>query len=52
MIRTITVGSCISIQGMFERELGNGHIVVRVGVNGGVKPSHWAAQKSATLARG
>lgn len=22
------------------------------GVNGGVKPSHWAAQKSATLARG
>lgn len=31
MIRTITVGSCISIQGMFERELGNGHIVVRVG---------------------
>ncbi|KGJ12954.1 hypothetical protein ACFHYO_08345 [Paracoccus panacisoli] len=31
MIRTITVGSCISVQGMFERDLGNGRIAVRVG---------------------
>lgn len=31
MIRTITVGTCISVQGMFERELGNGNIAVRVG---------------------
>lgn len=31
MIRTITVGSCISVQGMFERDLGDGKIVVRIG---------------------
>lgn len=31
MIRTITVGSCISVQGKFERELENGRIVVSVG---------------------
>ena len=31
MIRTITVGSCISVQGTFERDLGNGQIAVRVG---------------------
>lgn len=31
MIRTITVGSCLSVQGTFERDLGNGHIAVRVG---------------------
>ena len=31
MIRTITVGSYLSVQGTFERELGNGHIAVRVG---------------------
>jgi len=31
MIRTITVGSCIFVQGMFERDLGNGQIAVRVG---------------------
>lgn len=31
MIRTITVGTHISVQGMFERDLGNGRIVVRVG---------------------
>ena len=31
MIRTITVGSHISVQGMFERDLGNGQIAVRVG---------------------
>ncbi|MEM1233744.1 MAG: hypothetical protein AAGH70_06420 [Pseudomonadota bacterium] len=31
MIRTITVGSTISIQGTFVRKLGNGQIEVRVG---------------------
>ena len=31
LIRTITVGSCISVQGMFERDMGVGHIAVRVG---------------------
>lgn len=31
MIRTITVGSCISVQGVYEGDAPNGHIVVRVG---------------------
>lgn len=31
MIRTITIGSCISVQGTFERQIDNGTIVVRVG---------------------
>lgn len=31
MIRTITIGTCISIQGIFEREAANGNIVVRIG---------------------
>ena len=31
MLRTITVGSCVSIQGTFVRALPNGKIVVRVG---------------------
>ncbi|WP_281285637.1 hypothetical protein [Paracoccus marinus] len=31
MIRTITVGSCISVQGQFEGDLGDGRIAVRVG---------------------
>lgn len=31
MIRTITVGSCLSVQGKFERDLGNGQIAVSVG---------------------
>lgn len=31
MIRTITIGSCISVQGTFERQTPNGNIVVRVG---------------------
>ena len=31
MIRTITVGSCISVQGMFIKRLENGKVVVRVG---------------------
>lgn len=31
MIRTITMGSCVSVQGTFERDMGNGQIEVRVG---------------------
>ncbi len=33
MIRTIVVGSCVSVQGTFERDMGNGQIAVRVGQN-------------------
>ena len=31
MLRTITIGTCVSIQGTFERQAANGNIVVRVG---------------------
>lgn len=31
MIRTITIGSCISVQGVFERHMSNGNMIVRVG---------------------
>lgn len=31
MVKTITVGSCVSVQGMYVRELTDGRIVVRVG---------------------
>ncbi len=31
MLKTITVGSCISVQGTFVKTLSNGRIVVRVG---------------------
>lgn len=31
MLKTITIGSCVSIQGTFERQLDNGKILVRVG---------------------
>ncbi len=31
MIRTILVGSCVSVQGVFVRELEDGRIVIRVG---------------------
>ena len=31
MIRTITIGSCISVQGVFERQEPNVSVVVRVG---------------------
>ena len=31
MLRTITVGTCVSVQGTFLRQLDNGKIVVRVG---------------------
>jgi hypothetical protein len=33
MLRTITIGSCVSIQGTFERQLDGGNIIVRVGQN-------------------
>lgn len=31
MIRTITIGTCLSIQGLFERACADGTIIVRVG---------------------
>ncbi|MAY33202.1 MAG: hypothetical protein CMM86_11435 [Rhodovulum sp.] len=31
MLRTITVGSCVSIQGAFVKTLDNGNVQVRVG---------------------
>jgi len=31
MIRTILLGSCVSVQGIFVRKLDDGKIVVRVG---------------------
>ncbi|WP_176224323.1 hypothetical protein [Maritimibacter sp. HL-12] len=31
MVRTITVGNYLSIQGLFVRKLGDGRIVVRIG---------------------
>ncbi|WP_279432718.1 hypothetical protein [Paracoccus alkanivorans] len=31
MIRTIQIGSYISVQGLFERMVPNGNVVVRVG---------------------
>ncbi len=31
MLRTITLGTCVSVQGVFERALDNGRILVRVG---------------------
>jgi len=31
MLRTIVLGSCVSVQGLFVRNLANGKIVVRVG---------------------
>lgn len=31
MLKTITVGSCISVQGTFVKTLSNGRVVVRVG---------------------
>lgn len=33
MLRTIAIGSCVSIQGTFERQLEGGNIIVRVGEN-------------------
>ena len=31
MYKTIMIGSCIAVQGLFVRALGNGKIAVRVG---------------------
>ena len=31
MLRTIVIGTCVSIQGVLERTLSNGMLVVRVG---------------------
>jgi hypothetical protein len=31
MLRTITIGSCVSVQGLLVRQLENGQIVIRVG---------------------
>lgn len=31
MIRTIVIGSCMFVQGFFERQVANGNIIVRVG---------------------
>lgn len=31
MLRTIILGSCVSVQGVFVRTLANGNIAVRVG---------------------
>ncbi len=31
MLRTIILGSCVSVQGLFVRALGDGRIAVRVG---------------------
>ncbi|WP_343116318.1 hypothetical protein [Ostreiculturibacter nitratireducens] len=31
MLKTITLGSCVSVQGSFVRQLSDGRVVVRVG---------------------
>jgi len=31
MLRTITIGSCVSVQGLLVRQLNDGRIVIRVG---------------------
>lgn len=31
MLRTITIGSCVSVQGLLVKQLQNGEIVIRVG---------------------
>lgn len=31
MLRTIVIGSCVSVQGIFVRQRENGKIIVRVG---------------------
>ena len=33
MLRTITLGSCVMVQGLFVRQLADGRIAVRVGSN-------------------
>ncbi|SMY07118.1 hypothetical protein LOM8899_01250 [Flavimaricola marinus] len=47
MLRTITLGSCVSVQGLLVRNLDNGRVVIQVGdrtyegmpVNASVKPT-------------
>ncbi len=31
MLRTIIIGSCVSVQGLLVKKLGNGRIMIRVG---------------------
>lgn len=31
MLRTIVIGSCVQVQGLFEKELAEGRIQIRVG---------------------
>ena len=31
MLRTIVLGSCVSVQGLLERQLDDGRIIIRVG---------------------
>ena len=31
MLKTIILGSCVSVQGIFVRQLANGRVLVRVG---------------------
>ena len=31
MLRTIVLGSCVSVQGLLVRQLDNGRIIIRVG---------------------
>jgi hypothetical protein len=31
MLRTITIGTCVSVQGLLVKQLDNGQIVIRVG---------------------
>lgn len=31
MLRTIEIGSCVSVQGLFIKQLDNGRVVIRVG---------------------
>ena len=33
MLQTITIGSCVSVQGIFVRTLQNGRVLVRVGTD-------------------
>jgi hypothetical protein len=48
MLRTITIGSCVSVQGLLVRQLKDGQIVIRVGdrmyqgkpVTASPQPSH------------
>lgn len=44
MLKTITVGSCVSVQGLYVRDLDNGRILVNVeGKNYAGKPASKAS---------